>query len=122
MNQIMSILSSNTPSDIAAIESYLGKPITRCPPALDTAYSNLEIFNKVCGSLLHAGRDNNTYVLSVRPRARYTSNRGRLPSPVSDLIQPGRSVSWLVSRGVNRKNIAKAVKNGWLTLSTRTST
>ena len=46
-----------------------------------------------------------------------------VPSFGSDsLIRPGRSVSWLLSRGVSRKTLRRAERDGWLKLGQRPRT
>ena len=93
--------------------------MTRCPPARACALSDAQILDRLRGALMRPGQDDLTVVVAVDHRARYASGRCRLPSPVYDLFTVGRSVAWLLGRGVSRKTVNRAARAGWVRLGTR---
>ena len=98
-----------------------GLPLRRLPPARGHAYSDDRILSMLWAAATKPTDDDRTCVVSVDHRLRYATERSRLPSPVYDLFKPGRSVSYLLSRGVTRKTIKRAAKAGWVVLEKHTN-
>jgi hypothetical protein len=101
-----------------AAEAALGKPITHCPPDASARLSDEEL----CARVLLADRHPDDRVLTKGRHPRFPGHAVyRGPSRQGSsaryaAITPGKTVRQLLMRGVTRRMIREAVKNGWVVL------
>lgn len=102
-------------SPLKALAAALGCRVSRCPPALDCQYSNRQLLDRVLARDPHRS----VYAMvaarvlpRVHGRAGWTAQR----VPRLDYVQEGRTVSWMLARGVTLADLDEAQRDGWLVL------
>jgi hypothetical protein len=117
-NQAVIVLTLLRQGATEAAEAALGKPITHCPPDASARLSDEEL----CARVLLADHHPDDRVVTKGRRPRFPGHavyRGPSRQGASAryaAIAPGKTVRQLLMRGVTRRQIREAIKNGWVSL------
>jgi hypothetical protein len=115
---VLTLLRQGATEAAEAAEALIGRPITHCPPDASAALSDEEL----CARILLADHHPDDRVVRKGRSPRFPGHaiyRGPSRTGATDrykAITPGKTVRQLLARGVTRRQLREAVKNGWVTL------